>query len=203
MTNRPNLTEEEKVHYNKVAMDKIYEDKIVDALETIANAAGHGDFCAIIDALEYGNAIDPELNEKWYKLYTERDNTKFKTPRTDEADKFVTYANKLDGKAYATEWVYASFAQDLEIELEKVELERDALWVKAQEDEREINDLRDINNELRQWKEEALKVMNQWNEVSDYINLNAEVEDLGRFVPQICLKYLKERDEMKKKLEVS
>ena len=93
-----------------------------------------------------------------------------KTPRTDEADKFVTYSNKLDGKAYATEWVYASFAQDLEIEL----------------------------NELKKWKEEALKVMNQWNEVSDYINFNAEVEDLGRFVPQICLKYLKERDEMKK-----
>ena len=49
----------------------------------------------------------------------------YKTPRTDEADKFVTYANKLDGKAYATEWVYASFAQDLEIELEEVKLERD------------------------------------------------------------------------------
>lgn len=74
MTNRPNLTEEEKEHYNKVAMDKIYENKIVDALETIANAAGHGDFYAIIDALEYGNAIDPKLNEKWYKLYTERNN---------------------------------------------------------------------------------------------------------------------------------
>jgi len=33
----------------------------------------------------------------------------------------------------------------LEDRLEKVELERDALWVKTQEDEREINDLRDIN----------------------------------------------------------
>jgi len=31
MTNRPNLTEEEKEHYNKVAMDKIYENKIVEA----------------------------------------------------------------------------------------------------------------------------------------------------------------------------
>ena len=81
-------------------------------------------------------------------------------------------------------------------QFEALKLERDALWVKTQEDEREINDLRDVNNELRQWKEEALKVINQWNEVSDYINLNAEVEDLGRFVPQICLKYLKERDEL-------
>jgi len=83
-------------------------------------------------------------------------------------------------------------------QFEALKLEKDALWVKTQEDEREINDLRDANKELRQWKEEALKVMNQWNEVSDYINLNAEVEDLGRFVPQICLKYLKERDELKK-----
>jgi len=88
--------------------------------------------------------------------------------------------------------------RDAAEELEEVKLERDALWVKTQEDERIINDLRDVNNELRQWKEEALKVMNQWNEVSDYINLNTEVEDLGRFVPQICLKYLKERDEMKR-----
>ena len=87
-------------------------------------------------------------------------------------------------------------------QFEALKLERDALWVKTQEDEREINDLRDANNELRQWKEEALKVMNQWNEVSDYINFNAEVEDLGRFVPQICLKYLKERDEIKKQKEL-
>jgi hypothetical protein len=79
-------------------------------------------------------------------------------------------------------------------QFEALKLERDALWVKTQEDEREINDLRDVNNELRQWKEEALKVMNQWNEVSDYINFNAEVEDIGRFFPQICLKYLKERE---------
>jgi len=33
--------------------------------------------------------------------------------------------------------------------LKDVQLERDALWVKTQEDEREINDLRDVNNELR------------------------------------------------------
>jgi DNA repair exonuclease SbcCD ATPase subunit len=40
-------------------------------------------------------------------------------------------------------------------ELEEVKLERDALWVKTQEDEREINDLRDVNNELKQLKKEA------------------------------------------------
>jgi len=33
--------------------------------------------------------------------------------------------------------------------LKDVQLERDALWVKTQEDERIINDLRDVNKELR------------------------------------------------------
>jgi len=74
--------------------------------------------------------------------------------------------------------------------LEKVELERDALWVKTQEDEREINDLRDVNKQLRQWKEEALKVMNQWNEVSEYIRKNSPIEDLGKSIPDLCLKKL-------------
>ena len=85
-----------------------------------------------------------------------------KTPRTDEADKFVTKLEKLDGKVYDTEWVYASFAQDLEIEL----------------------------NELKKWKEEALKVMKQWNEVSEYIRKNSPIEDLGKSIPDLCLKKL-------------
>jgi uncharacterized protein (DUF1697 family) len=40
--------------------------------------------------------------------------------------------------------------RDAAEELEEVKLERDALWVKTQEDEREINDLRDINKQLRE-----------------------------------------------------
>ena len=34
-------------------------------------------------------------------------------------------------------------------QFEALKLERDALWVKTQEDEREINELRDVNKELR------------------------------------------------------
>jgi hypothetical protein len=120
------------------------------------------------------------------------------TPRTDEADKFVTKVQKLDGKAYDTEWVYASFAQDLEIELNDLRDVNKQLREEIESDNTELDTAWSKVVELQKWKEEALKVMNQWNEVSDYINLNAEVEDLGRFVPQICLKYLKERDEMKK-----
>jgi chromosome segregation ATPase len=38
---------------------------------------------------------------------------------------------------------------ELREQLEALKLERDALWVKTQEDEREINDLRDVNTSLR------------------------------------------------------
>jgi hypothetical protein len=75
-------------------------------------------------------------------------------------------------------------------ELEEVKLERDALWVKTQEDEREINDLRDINKQLRQWKEEALVVLNQWDKVSEYIRKNSPIEDLGKSIPDLCLNWL-------------
>jgi uncharacterized protein (DUF1697 family) len=44
-------------------------------------------------------------------------------------------------------------------ELEEVKLERDALWVKTQEDEREINQLRDA---IDQWK----KLKKDWEETA-------------------------------------
>jgi hypothetical protein len=87
--------------------------------------------------------------------------------------------------------------------LEKVELERDALWVKTQEDEREINDLRDVNKQLRQWKEEALVVLNEWNEVSEYIRKNTGINDLGKSIPELCLKSLKERDQFKEIMKLN
>lgn len=42
--------------------------------------------------------------------------------------------------------------------LEKVELERDALWVKTQEDERIINDLRDAVDEKTEQRDEAIRL---------------------------------------------
>jgi hypothetical protein len=93
--------------------------------------------------------------------------------------------------------------RDAAEELEKVKLERDALWVKTQEDERIINDLRDINKQLRQWKEEALVVLNEWNEVSEYIRKNTGINDLGKSIPELCLKSLKERDQFKEIMKLN
>ena len=92
--------------------------------------------------------------------------------------------------------LFVEDVKNLKDRVEELQLEKDALWVKTQEDEREINDLRDAINEKNRWKEEALVVMNQWNEVSDYINKNIDVSDLGKGIPELCLKYLMERDEV-------
>ena len=79
-------------------------------------------------------------------------------------------------------------------QFEALKLERDALWVKTQEDERIINELRDAINEKNRWKEAALVVMSRWDKVSDYINKNIDVNDLGKSIPELCLKYLMEKD---------
>jgi hypothetical protein len=81
-----------------------------------------------------------------------------------------------------------------EEKFEKLLIERDALWVKTQEDERIINELRDAINEKNRWKEAALVVMSRWDKVSDYINKNGDVNDLGKSISELCLKYLEERD---------
>ena len=81
-------------------------------------------------------------------------------------------------------------------QFEALKLEKDALWVKTQEDERIINELRDAINEKNRWKEAALVVMSRWDKVSEYINKNGDVNDLGKSIPELCLKYLKERDKV-------
>ena len=88
-------------------------------------------------------------------------------------------------------------------QFEALKLEKDALWVKTQEDERIINELRDAVDELKRWKEEALVVMGQWDKVSDYINKNGDVNDLGKSIPELCLKYLMERDHLKEIMKLN
>ena len=77
-----------------------------------------------------------------------------------------------------------------EVRLAELQFEKDALWVKTQEDEREINQLRDAVDEKNKWKEEALVVLNEWNEVSEYIRKNTDINDLGKSIPDLCLKKL-------------
>lgn len=40
-----------------------------------------------------------------------------KTPRTNLADKYVTYKADLSGNKFPVRWVYESFAEDLETDL--------------------------------------------------------------------------------------
>jgi len=179
-----------------------YQDKINQILrgaETIKNTKDNNMNCPY----DYDN---PEFRLEWFEKKLEEkeefidrafDEWAYDDTKIEEMLEPIIGKEFIEGDSYCVPGTVAC-VEELVKKYDELKLERDALWVKTQEDEREINDLRDVNKQLRQWKEEALKVMSQWNEVSDYINSNAEVEDLGRFVPQICLKYLKERDEMKK-----
>lgn len=63
----------------------------------------------------------------------------------------------------------------------------------------DIKILKKQNEELKEWKVSALMVLQQWNGVSDYINKNGDVDDLGKPIPIVCLKYLIEREMIKKK----
>ena len=76
--------------------------------------------------------------------------------------------------------------RDAAEELEEVKLERDALWVKTQEDEREINDLRDVNKQLRE-EIEKLKELHTLNFMSDMLPME---------------KLQKQRDELKKRVKM-
>jgi hypothetical protein len=91
----------------------------------------------------------------------------------------------------------------IEVRLAELQLERDALWVKTQEDERIINDLRDAINEKNRWKKAALVVMSIWDKVSEYIRKNGDVNDLGKSIPELCLKYLMEKDHLKEIIKLN
>jgi hypothetical protein len=72
----------------------------------------------------------------------------------------IEEVEELKKEAEAQDFLKQILVKDLEImeqeikildaKIDDVKLERDALWVKTQEDEREINDLRDINKQLRE-----------------------------------------------------
>jgi hypothetical protein len=60
-----------------------------------------------------------------------------------------------------------------------------------------------VNRELRQWKEEALVVMNQWDKVSDYISKNTDINDLGKSIPDLCLKSLMKRNHLEEIMKLN
>jgi|694.fasta_scaffold02170_59 hypothetical protein len=65
--------------------------------------------------------------------------------------------------------------------LEELKLERDALWVKTQEDEREINQLRDAAEELEEVKLERdalwVKTQEDEREINDLRDINKQLRE--------------------------
>jgi uncharacterized coiled-coil protein SlyX len=54
-------------------------------------------------------------------------------------------------------------------ELEDAKLERDALWVKTQEDERIINELNDAVKEKKRQRDEAIRIANGLLRLTDHL----------------------------------
>ena len=82
--------------------------------------------------------------------------------------------------------------------LEEVQLERDVLWVKTQEDEREINDLRDINKQLRE-EIEKLKELHTLNFMSDMLpmeKLQKQRDNLMKALKHLVI--IAQKDEINK-----
>jgi hypothetical protein len=79
----------------------------------------------------------------------------------------IGYQDKINQILRGAETVNKAKDNDIDLELsvsvltktlEKVQLERDALWVKTQEDERVINDLRDAVDEKQRQRDEAIRL---------------------------------------------
>jgi predicted nuclease with TOPRIM domain len=60
-------------------------------------------------------------------------------------------------------------------QFEALKLERDALWVKTQEDEREINDLRDAVNQWKKLKKDWEETAHKYSENVSYWRSKHEV----------------------------
>jgi hypothetical protein len=82
----------------------------------------------------------------------------------------IGYRDKINQILRGAETVNKAKDNDIDLELsvsvltktlEKVQLERDALWVKTQEDEREINQLRDAVIEKKRQRDKAIELVKE------------------------------------------
>jgi hypothetical protein len=157
------------------------------------------------------NYDEPESRLEWFEKRLEEREEFIKRTFEDWADDDIRVEEMLEpiiGREFIEGDKYCvpgtvGCVEEVVKKYNELKLEKDALYVKTQEDEREINDLRDVNKQLRQWKEEALVVLNEWNEVSEYIRKNTDINDLGKSIPELCLKSLKERNQFKEIMKLN
>jgi len=119
----------------------------------------------------------------------------------------IGYQDKINQILRGAETVNKAKDNDIDLELsvsvltktlEEVQLERDVLWVKTQEDEREINDLRDINKQLRE-EIEKLKELHTLNFMSDMLpmeKLQKQRDNLMKALKHLVI--IAQKDEINK-----
>jgi len=63
-------------------------------------------------------------------------------------------------------------------QFEALKLERDALWIKTQQDEREINDLRGAVKEKKRQRDEAIRIANGLLRLTDHLSSYDSSKDI-------------------------
>ena len=110
------------------------------------------------------------------------------------------YQDKINQILRGAETIQKNMNDDIDLELsvsvltktlKDVQMERDALWVKTQEDEREINQLRDAVKEKTEQRDEAIRLATLFQTL--YLRLGkAEDEHYNTLMVQGAAKSLAE-----------
>ncbi|CAB5226253.1 hypothetical protein UFOVP760_32 [uncultured Caudovirales phage] len=153
----------------------------------------------------------PEFKLEWYeenfeKLLNERDEKEDRIKRTfeDWAEDDVMIENMLEpilgrefinGDSYCVPGIVAC-VEELVKRYNELKLEKDSMWLKTQEDEREVNDLRDAVDEKKSQRDEAIKVATILQ--GAYLRIGgAEDKYHTSLIMQECFKRLADLKEMR------
>jgi len=154
-----------------------YQDKINQILrgaETIKNMKDNNMNCPY----DYDN---PEFRLEWFEKKLEEkeelidrafDEWAYDDTKIEEMLEPIIGKEFIEGDSYCVPGTLAC-VEELVKKYDELKLERDALWVKTQEDEREINQLMDSNKERLIQRTELLEIA---EELADVIISNGATE---------------------------
>ena len=146
-------------------MDNFYGKDVPEVKSTTTSTFRYNDD-ALVDAKTI-NAYIEELEEKEELINRAFEEWSDNDTKIEKMLEPILGKEFIEGNSYCVPGAVCC-VEELVKKYDELKLEKDALWVKTQEDEREINDLRDINNELRK-ELEKLKELHTLNFMSDML----------------------------------
>jgi len=143
----------------------------------------------IIDLNERVNEIDSDQNEKYRAeiLTLKNDIAVLKNRNTELLEKYNGFVT-MGGLKY------------MEAKLQIVQNNYKKCTEQRDEFKHQLNASNKEIEQLKRWKKEQLTVQSWWDKVDSYVRDHDDAP-LGGFVANTCLNFLKERDELKKRID--